>query len=323
MHVKAAGIQRVGDAADISALAGGVPALVAEDDGDLLPVDDVMQLAQALLEPFELLLVILVRDGGREVHLGQLRHFDERELLVKGLADIPPVLKCLVDFVYQELHGVPYSCLLALAVEDMPVDGVVRILHEIVIGLEEFFVFLVLPQIVRRDAPLRFRVLTEGAETLVLLLFVDVQEDLEQEIAPVPQLAFKLIDAADAALVFLLRDLQPQDLADGVFHPAGIQEDQLAVLRDGGGIGIEEGIACFALRDYDWGDHVIETGIDLADDLLDQAALAGGGPALQQHEHGEFGLPEELLLHDQPGAQFLDLRVERFFFFRLGFLEIL
>ena len=63
-YVEAARVQRLGDAADIAALARGVPALVAEYDRDLLAVDDVVQLGQPLLQLFEFFFVFLVCEGG-------------------------------------------------------------------------------------------------------------------------------------------------------------------------------------------------------------------------------------------------------------------
>ena len=43
VHVKAPGVQRIGQAADVAALARGIPALIADDEGDALAVDDVVQ----------------------------------------------------------------------------------------------------------------------------------------------------------------------------------------------------------------------------------------------------------------------------------------
>ena len=162
-----------------------------------------MELVQALLEFFELLFILLIGKLWGEVHIGQLRHLDEREFLLEGITDIPAFFKGLVNHVDQELQGIPYGSFLALAVKNVPGNGVVGILHKVVIGLEELFVFPVLPEIVRGDAPLGIETLFEGFQALKLLLLVDMQEDLQEKISPVPQLAFKLIDAADAALVFL------------------------------------------------------------------------------------------------------------------------
>ena len=150
-----------------------------------------------------------------------------------------------------------------------------------------------------------------------------MQEDLQQQVAGVPQLALKLPDGTDAALVFLRGDLQAQLFAHHGLHPAGIQEDELAVLRDRGGIGIEEGIAGFALRDHRGGNHVVEPGINLADEFLDQAALAGGRPALDEDQDGQLLLPDLLLLADQAGAKLLDFFVQDVLVLRFALFKIL
>ena len=205
----------------------------------------------------------------------------------------------------------------------MPFHRFIGFLHEIVIGLEKLLVFPVLPQVVRGDPPLGIRAFRQGAQALKLLLFVNVQEDLQYQVAAVPQLALKLVHGPDTALVFLFGDFQPQLLADHVFHPAGIQEDELAVFRNRGGIGVQERIPGFAFRNHGGGDHVIEAGIDLADNLLDEAAFAGSGPAFDQYQHRQLFLPQQLLGGNQAGTQLFDFRVEGIFILWFAFLKIL
>ena len=59
MHFIAAGIQSAGDPLDIAALAGCVPALIGNNDRDLLAVEFIVQIPQFLLQTIQLLVVFL------------------------------------------------------------------------------------------------------------------------------------------------------------------------------------------------------------------------------------------------------------------------
>ena len=174
MHVKAPGVQRIGHPADVAALARGVPALVAEDHGDLPPVEHVVQRAQPLLELLELLFILLVVDGGRQVHLGKLRNLHQREFLLEGLAHVAAIFEAPVDHVHQELHRVPHGGLALAAVQDVPGNDIAGLLHEAVVGLQEPLVLPVLPQVVQAHAPFGVRALGEAAQPLELLVLIDV-----------------------------------------------------------------------------------------------------------------------------------------------------
>ena len=130
----------------------------------------------------------------------------------------------------------------------MPGDRLAGLVHEGLIGVAEGVVLAVLPEIVLRDAPLGLEILAQGLHTLALLLLLNVDEELQNEITAVAQLTLKLVDRAHALFVFVLRDLAAQELAHHVLHPAGIVEHDLAVFRNGPGIGREEGIAALRLR---------------------------------------------------------------------------
>ena len=63
MNFVAAGIQCAGDSLDIAALAGCVPALVCDDDRDLLAVELIVQSPQFVLQTIQFLLVLLFGYG--------------------------------------------------------------------------------------------------------------------------------------------------------------------------------------------------------------------------------------------------------------------
>ena len=113
------------------------------------------------------------------------------------------------------------------------------------------------------------------------------------------------------------------ELVHGPVHPARVHERQLAVLGDGRGVGVQERVAHLGLRHDGVGDHAVEAGVDLADQLLDQCALARRRPALHQHDHPQLRLQELLLLGEQLFPKPLQLRLERLLVLRRGLIEIL
>ena len=274
------------------------------------------------MQLLELLLVFLVRQCRGEIHGGQLRHLEKGEVLLEGLAHIAAFLQSLVHLPGQQAQGVPGGQVLLLAVQHMPGDQLAGLFHEGLVALPEELVLPLLPQILLGHPPLGLKILPQGAHALALLVAVDIHKELQQQIAAVPQLAFKLVHRADALLVLLPGDLPVHVLAHAVLHPAGVVEHNLSVFRDGLGIGVEEGIARFALRRDDWGDHVIKARIQLADQLVDQTALARSGPALHQHDDGQTLGADRLLQTHQMLAHCLDLRLQLggFLFFTLFFL---
>ena len=134
-----------------------------------------------------------------------------------------------------------------------------------------------------------------------------MQEELQDQVAAVTQLTLKLIDRADTFLILLFGDVAAEELPHCPLHPAGIIEHDLPVLRDCLGILIEEGVALFFLRQHHRGDDIVKAGIDLADQLVDEAALAGGSPALHQYDNRELLITDQLLLRQQSLAQRPDL----------------
>jgi len=65
-------------------------------------------------------------------------------------------------------------------------------------------------------------------------------------------------------------------------------------------------IAFFLLRQHDRRHNIIETRINLADQLVDQAAFACGSPAFYQDDNREFLVPNQLLLGQQSLSECLD-----------------
>ena len=302
-HVEAAGIQRIRHPADVPSLAGRVPALVADDDRNLLPVDDVMQLGQPALQLLQFLFVFLVPDGGRQIHLGQLRHRLQREFLLEGVPVVLSLLQGLLHGLVQQLQRRGHRRLPLVSVQHMPGRRLPGLLHELLVAGLEPLVFPLLPQVLLGDAPFRIRIFHQLRQPGLLLLPVDIQKQLQHNISRVPQLPLEFVHLPHPAPVLVPGDFVARNLPDAGFHPAGVQKNHLSVFRDGRRVGIQEGIAHLAFRNHRRGDHIVKPGIQLADQLLDQASLAGRRPALHQNQNRHFGIPDFLYLLDEPVSQ--------------------
>ena len=135
-----------------------------------------MQLTKPLLQLLEFLLILFVIQCGRKVNLRELLHLDKRELFIEGLPDIPALFQALVDHVDQQLQRIPGGNSLLVSVHHMPFHSLVSLIHELVIGLPEELILLVLPEIILRHAPFSLIVLSQGVETLALFILIDMQE---------------------------------------------------------------------------------------------------------------------------------------------------
>ena len=191
----------------------------------------------------------------------------------------------------------------------MPFDGLFGLLHELVIGFPKDFIFTMLPEVVLCHSPFRLIILPQGIQPLALLILINVQEELQNQVAAVAELTFKFIDGPDTFFILLLGDVTAEEFPHRSLHPAGVIEHDLPVFRDRTGILIQEGIAFFLLRQYHRGNDIIEAGIDLTDQLVDEAAFSGSSPALHQHDDRELLVADQLLLCQQPLPQGLDLRL--------------
>ena len=266
-----------------------------------------MQLAQALLQLFEFFAVFLVLERGREVHLAELLHLLQGEALLEGFTDIFAVFQDIVNRIHQQLQGITGRGQLFRAVQDVPWENLPGLLHKVVIGIPEQFVLAVLPQVVIGHTPLGLEILFQGMKPFVLFVPVDVQEELQHQITAVAQLALELVDRADPLFILLPRDVTAQVFPDRALHPARVIKHDLPVFGDGGCILIQEGVTLFPFREHHRGNHIVEAGVDLADEGADHASLSRGSPALEQDDNGQLCLADQLLLCNQALTQGLDL----------------
>ena len=102
-------------------------------------------------------------------------------------------------------------------------------------------------------------------------------------------------------------------IAHAVLHPAGVHKQEFAVLGKHVEEFLEERVALLALADAREGRHAEEAGIHLRDQLVDEIALSGAVPALEQHDHRKLGLADVLLTGNQRVAERFDLVLALFF----------
>ena len=144
-------------------------------------------------------------------------------------------------------------------------------------------------------------VLSQLFQPLFLGFLADMEEELYQEVAPCGQLAFKYPDAFQTALIFLIRQVPPHPFPDSFIHPPRIQEQDLSLFRNRLKVSLEERPALFLCRGHPDTAYLEEPGIQLPDQGVDHAALAGGAPAFYQYNHRQLGFLERLLQGGQIG----------------------
>lgn len=117
----------------------------------------------------------------------------------------------------------------------------------------------------------------------MLLLLSDVQKQFDQQVAVVAQLAFKDADFLQTALVLLDREAARLILADGLVHPAGIEEEKFAVFRDVFHVTVQKRLGKLLGCGTGHRDDLKEAWVHRCNHRSDAAALSGSTPAFHQH----------------------------------------
>ena len=191
----------------------------------------------------------------------------------------------------------------------MPFAADGRFLHKLAVGTAEGLVFLVLPEIVARYAPLGIDILAQLRDARELFLARNMQKELHNDISVVAQLPLKDVARIHAALVFLRGDLPAQVFIDAVFHPAGVHKKELAVFRQRLEELPEERIALLVFRHALIDGHAVKPRVHLADELVDEMSLSCAVPALHENDHGQFCRHDALLLRRELFAEPVDFRL--------------
>jgi hypothetical protein len=148
-------------------------------------------------------------------------------------------------------------------------------------------------------------VIEAGLEAPSLLVFGDVEIELEDEDVVVGEVAFELVDVVEATV----RDFAGDELVDArgenVFVVGTVEDADHAARRDLGVDAPEEVVAGFEGGGHFEGGDVAALRINSGEDMADGAVFAGGVHALEDDEQG-LGLAgvEEVLPVSELGAVF-------------------
>ena len=290
MHFIAAGIQSAGDPLDIAALAGSVPALIGDNDRDLLAVELIVQIPQFLLQTIQFFIVLLFAYSlVIQRHFRELGNWIKLEYILADRRGERMVFEGGVNALVEEAQDLQFSPFLIAGVNYVPGSrGAVCVLKILLVYVQIFLVMLVLVQVVVIHSPTGILVLHQVVQTLFLLFFADVEEELHHQVAVVGERALSCIDAAYPLLVLMLVDLAFHQLCDNLIHPVGIKECEFARLRDFQQIPVEEGIALFFFSRCGHCSDTEKAGVDALDDPSDHAALARGAPSFKNDHYGKL-----------------------------------
>ena len=128
-----------------------------------------------------------------------------------------------------------------------------------------------------------YAVFQQMLDAFVLLLLSDVQKQFDQQVAVVAQLAFKDADFLQTALVLLDREAARLILADGLVHPAGIEEEEFAVFRDVFHVTVQKRLGKLLGCGTGHRDDLKEAWVHRCNHRSDAAALSGSTPTFHQH----------------------------------------
>ena len=155
---------------------------------------------------------------------------------------------------------------------------------EVVIKVSKaLLIVTALPVVVSADPPAGVRIFQQMLDAFVLLLLSDVQKQFDQQVAVVAQLAFKDADFLQTALVLLDREAARLILADGLVHPAGIEEEEFAVFRDVFHVTVQKRLGKLLGCGTGHRDDLKEAWVHRCNHRSDAAALSGSTPTFHQH----------------------------------------
>ena len=325
MHFIAAGIQSAGDPLDIAALAGCVPALIGDNDRDLLAVELIVQIPQFLLQTIQFFIVLLFAYSlVIKRHFGELGNWIKLEYILADRRSEGMVFEGSVNALVEEAQDLQFRPFLIAGVNYVPGSrSAVCVLEILLVYVQILLVMLVLVQVVVIHSPTGILVLHQVVQTLFLLFFADVEEELHHQVAVVGERALGGVDAAHAMLVLIFIQLAFHMLRDYFIHPVGVEEREFSGLRDLEQVSVEERIALFFFGRGGHCPDAEEAGIDALDDSADHASFSGGAPALEDDYYRKLSVFDLHLIRRQFLLGFLKFFFQ-FFLTRLrGFDKIL
>ena len=126
---------------------------------------------------------------------------------------------------------------------------------------------LVLIKVALVDAPLRILVVEELFEAFLLLLLTDLEEELHDKITVINERSLRLVDRVDHLLIFIVVEIIFNARVRNLFHPEGVVERELALLRDLLHVAVKKRISEFLLGRLRESLYPEKSRVDILDDL--------------------------------------------------------
>ena len=150
---------------------------------------------------------------------------------------------------------------------------------------------MVLPQVPLADPPGGVLVRLQALDAAGLLFLADMEEKLQHQIAVVRQGALKAFHAVHPLGVGFVIQRARELFLHNLVHPARVQKGELPGLGDLFKKAVQKRLAGLLLcGGGGHGKDLEKAGVDVLDDLADGAALSGGAPSLDEHQHRQLAV---------------------------------
>ena len=314
-------IQCGGKALDIPSFPRGIPALIGDEERNPVQIEAVVIFRETLLLPFQGCSVLRLVQLYGEIGFRKGGHRDK--------AIISRIDMLRRDLPRRPLPGKPRELFLhggeqcaenpdsrrppVHSGKDMPGGGggVCVLQHEIIALLVPAVMMHLLP-VRLRHPPGGIRIFGELGKALFHLLFWEVEEKLQDEIAIVRERPFETENVVHVRAVFLLRDPVFQPERRYLLIPGAIHDRELSLLRNRLPVAPEHGIAELCLRGRLRIHNREPAGIEILDELLNHEPLSRTAPSLKEDNDGEPGRTKRRIQRGERPLKPLDLRAVNF-----------
>ncbi len=236
-HLVSARVQRLCHAPDGAALSGRIPSFEGKDDRDLFQVQLAVKLTELVLPFFQPPAVFVFVQSPVQRNFRQFRHWQKR---VDSGADGFPCgrhgggfLQCFRDLQNHGFENFEFRGSVIHSGKKMPRGGRrVRRADHFVEGLQIFVVPPVPFPVLSSHTPLGVAVFFKLFKALFLLLFADMHEEFDDEIACIRQFALESVDAVKPSRNFFGADVFLQARGGNIHVPAAVQHRKVAGFRD-------------------------------------------------------------------------------------------
>ena len=274
---------------DISALSSRIPALVSDDDRNLLLVKFVVQSAELLLQLVEFLLVLLIRKRLVERHFWKLWNLLECKCILQYRRGVSLIEQSRLYALIDNIKDLQLSPLPLLCIYHVPRSiWQIGVIHEAVKRVKILIIFLVLLQIMLWHSPLCRVIFQKCLKSLLLLMLIDMEEELHNEVAVIRKASLKSLGAVHPFPIFLIRQLPGHPASHDIPHPATVQEYKFSLLRYSCKILVQEWSSLLIIRGIFHRLNLEKSWIHILDDPSNKTSLTCGTPALKYNKYRDL-----------------------------------